>query len=103
MFSLYFEHIIVCAKRVSLFQILRCVCFYCSRLLVDKDSPRMKEVLAKSKGQPRKRLTLVYDICKGKAVCEGGDEMQNVDEQVLLVFLIAELPCVKRCSFVICV
>lgn len=29
----------------------------------------------KSKGQPRKRLTFVYDLCKGKAICEGGDEM----------------------------
>lgn len=29
----------------------------------------------KSKGQPRKRLTFVYDLCKGKNICEGGDEM----------------------------
>uniref|UniRef100_A0A914XTI7 DNA-directed RNA polymerase subunit n=1 Tax=Plectus sambesii TaxID=2011161 RepID=A0A914XTI7_9BILA len=62
-------------------KVLRCVCFYCSRLLVDKDNPRIKEVIAKTKGQSRKRLTLVYEICKAKNVCEGGDEMQNVDEQ----------------------
>ncbi|PSN34781.1 DNA-directed RNA polymerase II subunit RPB1 [Blattella germanica] len=41
-------------------KILRCVCFYCSKMLV---SP------------PRKRLTFVYDLCKGKNICEGGDEM----------------------------
>lgn len=29
----------------------------------------------KSKGQPRKRLACVYDLCKGKNICEGGDEM----------------------------
>lgn len=29
----------------------------------------------KSKGQPRKRLSFVYDLCKGKNICEGGDEM----------------------------
>lgn len=29
----------------------------------------------KTKGQPRKRLTFVYDLCKGKNICEGGDEM----------------------------
>lgn len=29
----------------------------------------------KSKGQPRKRLAFVYDLCKGKNICEGGDEM----------------------------
>ena len=29
----------------------------------------------KSKGQPRKRLAHVYDLCKGKNICEGGEEM----------------------------
>jgi DNA-directed RNA polymerase II subunit RPB1 len=29
----------------------------------------------KTKGQPRKRLSLTYDLCKGKNICEGGDEM----------------------------
>lgn len=29
----------------------------------------------KSKGQPRKRLTYVYDLCKGKHICEGGEDM----------------------------
>ena len=36
-------------------------------------------------GQPRKRLTHVYDLCKGKKICEGGDEMDlnpdNPDNQ----------------------
>lgn len=49
----------------------------------------------KSKGQPRKRLTFVYDLCKGKNICEGGDEMDinkdNPDdpsrEQVCILFL----------------
>lgn len=31
--------------------------------------------MTKSRGQPRKRLTFVYDLCKGKNICEGGDEM----------------------------
>lgn len=38
----------------------------------------------KTKGQPRKRLSFVYDLCKGKNICEGGDEMdlnrENVDD-----------------------
>lgn len=38
----------------------------------------------KTKGQPRKRLTFVYDLCKGKNICEGGDEMdinkENMDD-----------------------
>ena len=31
----------------------------------------------KSKGQPRKRMTHIYDLCKGKKICEGGDEMDT--------------------------
>ena len=50
----------------------------------------MKEIVLKSKGQPRKRLAFVYDLCKGKNICEGGDEMdlnrENTDpNNVLLV------------------
>ncbi|KAK3924047.1 DNA-directed RNA polymerase II subunit RPB1 [Frankliniella fusca] len=56
-------------------KILRCVCFYCSKLLVSPNNPKIKEIVMKSKGQPRKRLTFVYDLCKGKHICEGGDEM----------------------------
>jgi DNA-directed RNA polymerase II subunit RPB1 len=29
----------------------------------------------KSEGQPRKRLAYVYDLCKGKNICEGGEDM----------------------------
>uniref|UniRef100_A0A4W3GM23 DNA-directed RNA polymerase n=1 Tax=Callorhinchus milii TaxID=7868 RepID=A0A4W3GM23_CALMI len=56
---------------------LRCVCFFCSKLLVDSNNPKIKDILVKSKGQPRKRLTHVYDLCKGKNICEGGEEMDN--------------------------
>ena len=46
--------------------------------------PKVKEIVLKSKGQPRKRLAFIYDLCKGKNICEGGDEMdmnrENVDE-----------------------
>ena len=38
-------------------------------------NPKIKEIVMKSKGQPRKRMTHVYDLCKGKNICEGGDEM----------------------------
>ena len=39
----------------------------------------------KSKGQPRERMAHVYDLGKGKEICEGGDEMDlnpdNPDNQ----------------------
>uniref|UniRef100_A0A8C3N8R1 DNA-directed RNA polymerase subunit n=1 Tax=Geospiza parvula TaxID=87175 RepID=A0A8C3N8R1_GEOPR len=58
-------------------KILRCVCFFCSKLLVDSNNPKIKDILGKSKGQPKKRLTHVYDLCKGKNICEGGEEMDH--------------------------
>uniref|UniRef100_A0A0P6DBI8 DNA-directed RNA polymerase subunit n=1 Tax=Daphnia magna TaxID=35525 RepID=A0A0P6DBI8_9CRUS len=64
-------------------KILRCVCFYCSKLLVSPNNPKIKEVLVKSKGQPRKRMAHVYDLCKGKNICEGGDEIDiGKDEDI---------------------
>ncbi|XP_025193833.1 DNA-directed RNA polymerase II subunit RPB1-like isoform X2 [Melanaphis sacchari] len=56
-------------------KILRCVCFYCSKLLVSPTHPKVKEIVMKSKGQQRKRLAFIYDLCKGKNICEGGDEL----------------------------
>ena len=62
-------------------KILRCVCFYCSKLLVSPNHPKIREIVLKSKGQPRRRLAAVYDLCKGKMICEGGDEMDaNAEE-----------------------
>ncbi|OWF51528.1 DNA-directed RNA polymerase II subunit RPB1-like [Mizuhopecten yessoensis] len=58
-------------------KVLRCVCFFCSKLLADPTNPKMKDVLTKSKGQPRKRMAHVYELCKGKKICEGGDEMDT--------------------------
>ncbi|XP_018310848.1 DNA-directed RNA polymerase II subunit RPB1 [Mycetomoellerius zeteki] len=66
-------------------KILRCVCFYCSKLLVNPHNPKIKEIVMKTKGQPRKRLAFVYDLCKSKNICEGGDEMdinkENAENQ----------------------
>lgn len=58
-------------------KMIRCVCFYCSKLLVDVNHPKVKDVIAKSKGFPRKRFAHVYDLCKTKKICEGGDEMDG--------------------------
>ncbi|CAK9294858.1 unnamed protein product [Gordionus sp. m RMFG-2023] len=67
-------------------KILRCVCFYCSRLKIPADNSKIKEIVHKTKNLPRKRLAYVYDLCKGKHMCEGGNdvEMANQDEESLL-------------------
>lgn len=51
---------------VKTIKVLRCVCFYCSKLLVSPTNPKIKEIVMKCKGQPRKRMAHVYDLCKGK-------------------------------------
>ncbi|XP_057301652.1 DNA-directed RNA polymerase II subunit RPB1-like [Hydractinia symbiolongicarpus] len=58
-------------------KILRCFCFYCSKLLVDQSNPKLVEILKKTKGQPKKRFMHVYDLCKSKNICEGGDIMDQ--------------------------
>lgn len=37
--------------------------------------PKVREIVTKSKGQPRKRLLHIYNLCKSKMICEGGDEV----------------------------
>ena len=46
-------------------KVLRCVCFFCSKLLVTPTNPKIKDIVMKSKGQPRKRMAHIYDLCKG--------------------------------------
>lgn len=41
------------------------MCFYCSKLLVNPTNPKVKEIVMKSKGQSRKRMAHIYDLCKG--------------------------------------
>uniref|UniRef100_T1JDI6 DNA-directed RNA polymerase subunit n=15 Tax=Myriapoda TaxID=61985 RepID=T1JDI6_STRMM len=64
-------------------KVLRCVCFYCSKLLVSPGNPKIKDILGKTKSQNRKRLAHVYELCKGKNICEGGDEIDTkMDDQI---------------------
>lgn len=60
-----------CVGRRSLYIVLT------RHISVFQNNPKIKDILTKSKGQPRKRLTHVYDLCKGKNICEGGEEMDN--------------------------
>ncbi|KAL6731297.1 hypothetical protein Aduo_002175 [Ancylostoma duodenale] len=61
----------------KILKVLRCVCFYCSKLLLDKDNQRVKDIIRKTQGNPRRRLALIYDMCKSKIVCDGGNEVEN--------------------------
>lgn len=52
-----------------IYKILNCVCYHCSRLLVDPNDPRIQDVL---KGKMKNRLDGVLRICRGKKQCNRG-------------------------------
>ncbi|KAI6236689.1 DNA-directed RNA polymerase subunit [Aphelenchoides besseyi] len=60
-------------------KLLRCVCYYCSRLLIDKENPKVKEIVLKTRGNLRRRMGLIYDMCKAKHVCEGADTIEGMN------------------------
>jgi len=62
-------------------KVLRCVCFYCSKLLISPTNQRVKDVVNDLRGNPRKRLTAIYDLCKTKTVCEGGEDIDQLKPQ----------------------
>lgn len=33
--------------------------------------------MSKTQGHARKRIVHVYELCKGKKICEGGDEIDD--------------------------
>ena len=56
---------------------LECVCFYCSKLLIDMSDDRFARTqLIRDR---KRRFQAVWDLCKAKTVCEGGEE--NCNEQ----------------------
>jgi len=56
-------------------KLLRCVCFHCSKLLTDANDHRFRTALKYK--NPKTRLRLVYNICKSKTYCEGGEDADN--------------------------
>uniref|UniRef100_J3MKK7 DNA-directed RNA polymerase subunit n=1 Tax=Oryza brachyantha TaxID=4533 RepID=J3MKK7_ORYBR len=64
----------------TLLSIMRCVCFNCSKILVDEDDAKFKQAL-KIKN-PKNRLKRIYDACKSKKNCAGGDDLDVQKQQV---------------------
>ena len=42
-----------------------------------QNDEKVKDILSKSKGHPRRRLQYIYDLARAKSVCEGGDSMDT--------------------------
>ena len=69
-FNLQFEQWIV--------KILRCVCIKCSRLLVNKNHPLIKNIVALTKGNCKDRFEKIFKIIAQKAkICGGNSEKKN--------------------------
>lgn len=62
-------------------KVLRCVCFYCSKLLVSPSNQRVKDAVNETRNNSRKRLSAIYDLCKTKTVCEGGEDIDQLKPQ----------------------
>ncbi|CAA0840967.1 DNA-directed RNA polymerase II subunit 1 [Striga hermonthica] len=56
----------------SVLRILRCVCFNCSRILVDEENVNFKQAMKIR--NPKSRLRKIVDECRKKSTCETGSE-----------------------------
>ncbi|WVZ87666.1 hypothetical protein U9M48_034272 [Paspalum notatum var. saurae] len=63
----------------TVLSIMRCICFNCSKILVDEDNIKFKQVLKIR--NPKNRLKRIYDACKSKKVCAGGDDLDVQEQQ----------------------
>ncbi|CAF1066419.1 unnamed protein product [Adineta steineri] len=66
----------------KILKILRCVCFHCSKLLIDSNNPKIINIIKKTKGQNRRRLPYIVDVCKNQKICKGdcSDESNVTNE-----------------------
>ncbi|XP_043467716.1 DNA-directed RNA polymerase II subunit RPB1-like [Leptopilina heterotoma] len=66
-------HIGFLAKTIK---ILRCVCFFCSKLLISPSDPNIRKIFTETEDQPGRRLTLIHDLCVTKRKC--GDNSKEL-------------------------
>ena len=55
-------------------KILRCVCYHCSRVLIDPNDPKDKPAL--SIKDPETRLRMIHERCRGKSKCQPAEPTQ---------------------------
>ncbi|CAF1186930.1 unnamed protein product [Rotaria sp. Silwood1] len=56
----------------------QCVCFHCSKLLVDPNDPKIIDIIKKTKNQNRRRLAYIVEACKKQKICKGSDNQNDV-------------------------
>ncbi|CAF3252709.1 unnamed protein product [Rotaria sp. Silwood2] len=62
----------------KILKVLRCVCFHCSKLLVDPNDPKIIDIIEKTKNQSRQRLAYIVDACRNEKICKGSDIHNDV-------------------------
>ncbi|KAI0988983.1 hypothetical protein GJ496_007709 [Pomphorhynchus laevis] len=57
-------------------KMLRCICFFCSRPLINCQTAVVRDIVNKTKNSPRRRMALLYELCSGKDICRpsAGDD-----------------------------
>ena len=65
----------------NMMKILRCICWNCSKLKIDKTEPRVKSIIARSKHSGRKRLAAIYELCKTKERCDANIKEKEENQQ----------------------
>ena len=71
----YMDHVV---------KVLRCVCFHCSRLLIDRQTHKAKRVLLIK--DPETRMRHIHELCRAKRRCET-TEQEEADEKNMDAFL----------------
>jgi DNA-directed RNA polymerase II subunit RPB1 len=66
-------------------KILRCVCFYCFKLLVPSHDPHMQIILNKFGYRDRRRFQQIYEYLKGITVCDGGRVETTIPDEGYIV------------------
>lgn len=52
-------------------------------MLVSKNNERVRRILSKTTGNPRRRFELIYALCKTKTACDDADEEVDIIEVTL--------------------
>lgn len=55
----------------NIVKVMRCVCFYCSKLLIDPSDEKVAHIGHLS---AQRRFQIVYDLCKTKKLCDSGEK-----------------------------
>jgi len=76
-----------------------------------QNHPKVRDIVVKSKGQLRKRMAHIYDLCKGKNICEGGDEIDKIENGAhtdgkkvcgpYLCYNCLQIQCVEKLSVIL--